>query len=105
VLNFEESRFRDLGRYEMFPVMMLTVEVFLGYDIMSFGKYCVSLKDHCVCENQELLIHLHIASSMKTSPGSVIFICIFTNTPFRITPHSIGMVCATSGTFAFSFVM
>ena len=65
MLNFEESRCHDLGRYEALPSVMLTVQVFLGCDITSFGKYRDSLKDRCACEDQELLTELHSATSVK----------------------------------------
>lgn len=66
VLNFEESWCHDLGGYEVLPLVTLMVQVFLGCDIMSFGKYSDSWKDHCVYEDQELLTQLHSATSVKT---------------------------------------
>lgn len=66
VLNFEESWCHDLGGYEALPLVTLMVQVFLGCDIMSFGKYSDSWKDHFAYEDQELPTQLSSATSVKT---------------------------------------
>jgi hypothetical protein len=66
VLNFEESKYPDIARYEALPVVMLKVKVFWDVVLCYLASSCDILKDHCAFENQELLAQLHSATSVKT---------------------------------------